>query len=278
MNLLGKAFTVIIFLLSAGFMYLALSVNASHRNWKDLVLGSTGYKAQIDTIKRENDQLVEAQQRAQSKLDHEQAARRTALASLQTSVDTLTADLSNAQSLVEQLEAKTTELTQLDKSRAEELERLTADNNRLRQEIRKEQEDRDNIFAQTLVLTNDLNELRGIRLELEKRYTQLVNQSTRYKEVIDAHGINISDPLDGSPPDRNGLILAVNRPKWLVEISLGHDDGLRPGHLLDVTRGGRYVGKLRVRNADPNRSVAEILRDFSQGIIQEKDRVDTTLE
>ena len=278
MTLLGKAFTVMILLLSLAFMVLALAVNASHRNWKDLVLGTTGYKAQIEAISKQNDQLRDTQQRTQAQLDHEQAARRTALAALQTSLDQLKTDLESAQSEVQQLQAQNTELVQLDETRAKELERLTLDNERLRGQIRKEQEDRDLLFAQTLKLTSDMNELRGIRLELEKRNDQLNTQLTRHKEVIDAHGIDIAAPLDGAPPERNGTVLAINRPRWLVEISLGHDDGLRPGHLLDVTRAGRYVGKLRVRNANPNRAVAEILRDFSQGIIQEKDRVDTTLD
>ena len=64
----------------------------------------------------------------------------------------------------------------------------------------------------------------------------------------------------------------------LVEISIGYDDGLRRGHHLEVTRGGRYVGRLKVRETEPDRAVAEIMRDYSEGIIEEGDRVDTTLE
>ncbi|MEM8912913.1 MAG: hypothetical protein AAGC97_14190, partial [Planctomycetota bacterium] len=70
----------------------------------------------------------------------------------------------------------------------------------------------------------------------------------------------------------------VNRPRKLVEVSIGYDDGLRQGHLLEVTRGGRYVTRLRVRNTNPDRAVAEILNDYSEGAIQEGDRVDTTIE
>ncbi len=275
MTLLGKSFSVIILLLSLAFMVLALAVNVTHRNWRDKALA---LKAQIEDGERTNEQLRDAQQRTQAALDREQAARRTALAALQTSLDQLEAALADSEDQVTKKTAQNTILVQTDRSRAEELQRLTEDNERLRGLIRKEQEDRDNLFAQTLILTDQMNELRGMRLELETRNNQLVKQVTRYKEVVDAHGINPQDPLDGAPPERNGTVLAVNRPSLLVEVSLGHDDGLRPGHLLDVTRNGRYVGKLRVRNADYNRAVAEILRDYSQGIIQENDRVDTTLD
>ena len=161
---------------------------------------------------------------------------------------------------------------------ATQLEELTGLNKKLRQQIRTEQADRDKLFAQLLQLTDQMNELRGVRQELEIRNNALTKQITRFKEVVDHIGVDITEPLHGAPPKRNGNVLVINRPKLLVEVSIGHDDGLRNGHLLEVTRQGRYVGKLRVRNTEPNRAVAEIMRDYSEGIIEEGDRVDTTLE
>ncbi|MCM2369227.1 hypothetical protein [Aporhodopirellula aestuarii] len=278
MNLLGKSFSVLILLLSVVFMVLALAVNASHRNWRDMVLADDGLKAQIEAYERTNDQLREARARTQADLDREKAARRTALAALQTQLDQLESQLRESESTVQQLQAKNTELAQLDRSRAEELEKLTAETTLLRSQIRKEQQDRDTLFAETLKLTDDMNELRGIVQLQQDRNDQLLTQVTRYKEVVDAAGLNINDPLDGAPPERNGSVLVINRPRKLVEVSIGYDDGLREGHFLEVTRGGRYVTRLRVRETEPDRSVAEILNDYSEGTIQEGDRVDTTIE
>lgn len=278
MNLLGKSFSVLILLLSLVFMVLALAVNASHRNWRDVVMSDNGLKAQIETYERTNDQLREARARTQGDLDRERVARRTALAALQTQRDSLSAQLSTSEGLLQTEQAKTTELSQLDRSRAEELEKLTAEATLLRSQIRKEQQDRDNLFAETLKLTDDMNSLRGIVQLQQDRNDQLLTQVTRYKEVVDAAGLNMNDPLDGSPPDRNGNVLVINRPRKLVEVSIGYDDGLREGHLLEVTRGGRYVSRLRVRKTEPDRAVAEILNDYSEGAIQEGDRVDTTIE
>ncbi|TWU06234.1 hypothetical protein [Stieleria varia] len=278
MTLLGKAFTVVIFLLSLTFMVLALVVNASHRNWRDLVLGATGYKATIEAIDVENQQLRDAAEEAQASLAREQAARRTALAALQTQLDQLTNELELSVNTNQKLEAKNTELAQLDRSRAEELQRLTEANTILRGQIRKEQEDRDKLFAETLVLTDNLNEVRGVRQELEVRNDALQKQLTRFREIADHMGIRPEDPLDGAPPERNGNILVVDRPKSLVEVSIGYDDGLRKGHFLNVTRDGRFITRLRVRETDPNRSVAEIMRDYNEGIILEGDRVDTSID
>ncbi len=278
MTLLGKAFTVVIFLLSAVFMVLALAVNASHRNWRDVVLGDNGLKNDIENIRRVNEQLRDSKARIEADLGREQAARRTALAALQTQVDTLQDKLETSENEVVSLRSDNSTLVQLDESRAAELQRLTDSNIALRDQIRTEQQDRDTLFTETLTLTDQMNTLRGFKQELEVRNQQLIAQATRYKEVMTSKGIDVNEPLDGAPPDRNGNILQIDRPTSLVLVSIGYDEGLRKGHLLEVTRNGRYMGKLKVRNTEPDRSVAEILDDYSEGILQEGDRVDTTIE
>ncbi len=282
MTLLGKSFSVVILILSAVFMVMALAVNASHRNWRDVVLtgvnGQPGLKAQIEATRRTNEQLRDSQTRTLAALDREQAARRTALAALQTQLDQLKNDLQQSEASVQQMTAQLTVLSQTDLSRAQELERLTTENANLRTQVRTEQQDRDTLFTQTLELTDQMNKLRGFKQQLEDRNEQLMAQATRFKEVLTAKGIDINEPLDGAPPDRNGNILQIDRPSQLVLVSIGYDEGLRKGHFLEVTRGGRFMGKLKVRNTEPDRAVAEILEDYSEGILQEGDRVDTTIE
>ena len=278
MTLLGKSFTVVIFLLSLTFMVLALAVNASHRNWRDVVLGPSGYKERIEAISRENEQLEDAQQRAQADLAREQVARRTALAALQTQLDQLQSELALRISSVQKLEGELSNLSQLDKIRAEELQSLTDTTEKLREQIRKEQNDRDKLFAQTLELQDHLNEARGVRLALQTRNENLQKELTRFREVADHMGIDPDEPLHGAPPERNGNVLVVNRSKGLAEVSIGQDDGLRTGHELDVTRDDRFIGRLRVLKTSPNRAVAQIMKDYSEGFILEGDRVDTSTE
>ncbi len=278
MTLLGKSFSVIIMLLSLVFMVLSLAVNASHRNWRDVVLGDNGYVARIEKFTRENEQLTDAKARIQADLDREQASRRTALAAMQTQQDQLEGELEAALAKNQQLEAKNTELSQLDRARAEELQKLTEETKVLRKGLRDEQAKRDQLFAETLDLTNKMNVLRGDKQTLQLRLDSMAKKETRYKEVVDAKGIDISEPLHGAPPKINGNVLIIKRDRGLVELSIGEDDGMRSGHELEVSRQGRYIGRLRIRSVEPNRSVAEILRDYAEGIILEGDRVDTTIE
>jgi multidrug efflux pump subunit AcrA (membrane-fusion protein) len=282
MTLIGKAFTAVILILSVIFMALALTVNASHRNWRDVVMtginGEPGLKQQIESTTRINNQLRQTTEATQANLDREQAARRTALAALQTQLDQLQNDLQNSEASVQKLTAEVQVLTQTDLSRVQELERLTAENTNLRASVRKEQQDRDTLFTQTLELTDQMNKLRGFKQQLEERNEQLMAQVTRFEEVVTSKGIDINAPLDGAPPERNGIVLEVDRPRKLVLVSIGADEGLRQGHRLEVTRGGRYIGKLEIQRTTPDRAVAKILVDYSEGILQESDRVDTTIE
>ncbi len=282
MTLLGKSFSTVIFLLSAAFMVLSLAVNASHRNWRDAVFGdgggNPGLKKQIEDISAVNEQLQDSEQRALADLDRERASRRTALAALQTQLDDLTGKLLDSEKQAGDLQAENNILAQTDLSRTKLLEEITAENTKLRSQIRSEQQERDQLFTQVLALTDDMNKLRGFKNQLQDRNEQLMAQITRFTEVTQAKGIDINEPLDGAPPDRNGNILQIDRPTSLVLVSIGYDEGLREGHFLEVTRAGRYIGKLKVRKTETDRAVAEILADYSDGILQEGDRVDTTLD
>ena len=282
MTLLGKCLTALILILSVMFAALALVATASHKNWRDVVLkgvnGQPGLKDQIEAISRDNQQLRDQRDRTKNALAREQVARKTALAALQTQLDRLQEELSRSGAEVEGLRTRNGELAASVDNQTKQLETLTAENAQLRTDIREEQAARDTLFTTTLELTDQMNVLRGFKQRLEQRNKQLMAQATRFEEVIAARGIDINEPLDGAPPERNGNILQIDRPSHLVLISIGSDEGLRAGHFLEVTRKGRYVGKLKVRNTEPDRSVAEILKDYSEGILQEGDRVDTTLD
>lgn len=275
MTFLGKCFTYAVLILSTVFMVLALVTNATHMNWRDAALER---KTEVEQLARRNNELKDARAKVEQDLNRERAARRTALASLQTQMDEATNRLQSSEAQVQQLEAQLTELTQLDRSRAEELQRLTQENSSLRQQIRAEQEDRDELFAKALELTDRTNQLRGLLRVQQERNEQLIAQVTRFTEVTQAMGINVDDPVTGTPPDRNGVVLVVDQNRDLVELSIGYDEGIRGGHVLDVSRGGRYLGKVKVRRTEPDRSVATILNDYKMGSIREGDRVDTSIE
>ncbi|MEM9827938.1 MAG: hypothetical protein AAF958_15210 [Planctomycetota bacterium] len=282
MNLLGKFFTVLIFLLAAVFMAAALMVNASHRNWRQVVLegenGAPGLKEQIESLDQINRQLRDESAKVKADLDRERIARVTALASLQTQLDNQSQDLERRTADVSRLTSENTTLAQDNQTNTLQLKQLMEDNDRLEAQIRREQQQRDQLFTEVLEITDKMNQLRGFKTQLEERNKNLQRQVTRFEEVVSSYGINIDDPLDGSPPERNGKVVKIDRDRDLVLISIGYDEGLRDDHTLEVTRNDRYITKLKVVETRPDQAVARIIETHNAGTIQEGDRVDTTLE
>ncbi|MEL6895727.1 MAG: hypothetical protein AAFP90_06485, partial [Planctomycetota bacterium] len=61
-----------------------------------------------------------------------------------------------------------------------------------------------------------------------------------------------------------------------VEVSVGEDEGIRRGHILNVSRGKNYLGRLLVTHIAPDHAVGQILKDYSRGAIRTGDYVYTT--
>ena len=89
--------------------------------------------------------------------------------------------------------------------------------------------------------------------------------------------MTIKDPLNGQPPTVRGEVLAVDKDNH-VEISLGTDDGLREGNMLEIYRGDKYLGRMRVLEVKPHRSVGTILKELQQDVIRDGDQVATRLK
>jgi hypothetical protein len=71
-------------------------------------------------------------------------------------------------------------------------------------------------------------------------------------------------------------VLAVNASD-LIEVSIGSDDGLKPGHVMQVYRGNTYLGQITIRTTGPDRAVGQIDKRYQRGKIQKGDNVTTNL-
>ena len=97
-------------------------------------------------------------------------------------------------------------------------------------------------------------------------------------------GRNPGRGFAGPPPaGLQGEVTQVDRLSGRVEISLGSDDGLVPGHELNVYRNppprsrGRAVslGRMRILSLSPDQAVGEMIDGNAAGNVKEKDRVST---
>lgn len=290
MNLIGKIFTVLIFVMSLVFASFCVMVYGAHVNWRDRVMNPkseasvekpTGLRYQLEDAKADNDKLQNQLTKTQEEAEQVKESSRRELAALETTKRQL-------EEQVENQAAEVARLTVLVRGANSSLEAMGASLGNLRDEVKLLREtlastetNRDDLFDQLVRKTDELH-------AKANEYKVLLEQSTRLtaalivaKTVAIRAGLNPEAPVDiGIPPLVEGKVLAV-RANLLIEISIGSDDGLAPEHELQVYRiagaANTYLGKVRVTDVTADRAVCRILPEYRKGAIQVGDDVATWL-
>jgi hypothetical protein len=271
MNLLGKIFVVLIFVMSLMFMSFALAVYGTHQNWK---AEATKQKGLVDIARGELQKAEQKRDELQHEIEKEKVAKREALAKLETQRDELARSRDMLEKDKADLAAKDmANVAALDAAQ-QNLKKLTGEVDVLRGEIREAQTARDQHFKEVVSLTDQMHQSQGELKRLEERRGQLAAEIAAQRTVLRAHGLSKDTPVDGIPPQVQGKVLAVNRDN-MIEISLGSDDGLRVGHTLEVYRDSTYLGRVEVLNTTTDRAVAKVIPGFRKGAIQKGDDVAT---
>jgi len=277
MSLIGKILVILIFVMSIVFMAFSVSVYTTHRNWKEAVTGTGGLQERLQGARNTNSQLTKEVAGTQKSLALEKAARREAVAVLENRNQTYQKELITKEDQFAKLQADHREAIQTVENAEANMKRLKEEVDKLREEIRVSQRDRDSQFAKVQKLTDQLQQGKGELRRLTARSEELTVRIGRLKLVADVHGLDPNAPVDGSSPNVDGIVTAI-RDKNLIEVSIGRDDGLKKGHTLEVyRRSGSYLGRVVVIEANPDRAVARIVPEFRQGLIRKGDRVATKL-
>ncbi|HEX3727100.1 MAG TPA: hypothetical protein VHV08_12685 [Pirellulales bacterium] len=271
MNLIGKIFVVLIFVMSLVFASFAVTVYATHQNWKEeaakrkKLLDDANAKLQVDQ---------EEKKKLEEDIAKEAIAKREALAKLETQRAELAKQRDELSKERDALLVKDKQAVAALDSAQQNLAKLTSEVDTLRGEIRDAQEKRDKSFDQVVKLTDQVHQNQGELKRLQERDVQLAGQLASSKKVLDAHGLTRDTPVDNIPPQIRGKVLAINQDN-MVEISLGSDDGLRAGHTLEIFRASHYLGRVEVLSTSTDRAVAKIIPGFKKGAIQKGDDVAT---
>lgn len=274
MTKIGQAFTLLLVLLSFGFLVASVAVNASH---KDLRKEVADYQQRQKLLETTIEELKKASEINKTQLAQEQVARRVSLAALQTQLDTERDKNQQANTQLNDLNSKNTQATQSLAQTLAELKRITSENDLVKQEIDKIITDRNAQRRTVIRLTDELNGLASKRTDLQAEVDSLRDQSTRYQAMAETRSAalaaaGITDPDDVPPSDLKGVVLAVGTDQS-VEVSIGRDDGIREGHKLDIYRNGSYLGRIQIRTVDDDKAVGKIIPAFRKGFIQAGDKV-----
>lgn len=270
MNLTGKILTFLILFLSVAFLVLAVMVGATHRNWKE-VANENKQKLQearniLNTYKGKSEEI-------NKKLNAERVARRMQLAQLESQLNTARTERDDKEKLLRQ-ELEISESNQEALNNAEK--RLTEKDRQVAELRTRNKELVDDIATQrqsVVNLTNQVYTLQGEQDQLKTMLGQKVEELAKRIKVMNAIGVGPDELTDQIPPEVEGVVLRTKDN--LIAISVGSDDGVRSGHIFDVYRGDRFVGKAEVTRSRENMSAARLIPEFLQSPVTEGDYVTT---
>jgi hypothetical protein len=273
MSLLGKIFTVCILLASFFLMIVAMFVYATHKNWsaEHSALSQKFQEAQTAN------QALEAKYTDQiAQLQAEKDAALQDVSKLESELDTVSRQNAVTQQEVDELRAQRREVVGLVTATENNNESLMTEVLGLRSSIAENQQARDDAFQKTLQATNELHTTSLQFQALKERSAQLVQQLSEAIARMREGGM---DPNGEIVVQARGKVTGSRRAdgRQLVEISLGYDDGIRPGQKIEIFRGDRYLGRAEILRADPDVAVGSVMREYQVGQIQEQDDVSTKL-
>ncbi|MFT7642642.1 MAG: hypothetical protein ACI9G1_004400 [Pirellulaceae bacterium] len=128
------------------------------------------------------------------------------------------------------------------------------------------------VFKDNVVMSLQLDQLQGDQRRWLTRSGELIERTAMLTRLVRSHSID-EQAEDRLPKDLGGRITAVKSDRLLVEISLGSDDGVKPGHAMIVYRGKDYRGQIEIVKTQADRAVAKILVKLQRGRISIDDNV-----
>jgi len=292
MNLIGKIFIVLIFVMSLVFMSFVVAVYAAHTNWREVVLrpqeeaSSTaplGLKFQLEQAKEDSQELQDRLDVAEKELAAEQRARSKVLQELESEVDTLTRERDLQEKDLALLQQEVRDARAALEAAHNTLASLRKEVDGLRVDIRQAQQDRDKYFDEVVQTTDELHQERNKYKSLVARNESLAADMANALAVLRKFNLE-ADPVKyrGFPyTDVFGVVLAV-RSGNMLEISIGSDDGIEKGHKLEIYRMSGdtqiYLGRVVVIETEQDRAVCQVDSSIAlQGQIERGDHVATKL-
>jgi DNA polymerase III alpha subunit (gram-positive type) len=279
MNLIGKIFTVLIFVMSIFFMTMAIMVYSTHKNWRD---EAKKLEKQLQTDKAANADLTTLKGRLENELAEVKSDKLKRLAELENTLSLLNEEAKRRESDQAKLTQQVRDAVAAMTVTQNEAKKLREEVEGLRLKEEQAQADRDKHFKEVQRLTDELHDRVNELTTLKARNVTLAQDNAKMVETLRLFG---KDPkIDYSqtqPPNVKGVVLAVRNGGY-VEISIGADSGLRKGHALEVARvtssGSSYVGRIIVTDTTPDRAVCKVDPKFQQSDIKNGDSVTSKLD
>jgi len=281
MTFVGKILVFIIMICALLFLGVSTVVFTTATNWKDatakeqkkvqdLQTKNQNVTAAVDAAKKD----LTAAKDSHAKAQQEMAGR---IAALEGDSKRLNEEMTKARSELES--AQQNAHTSLDEATA-----LRNETSLLRDQKSAVEKQANEYKIRQTELNDQIRILTRERDVAKKNNEDLRDRVAKFSSLLRKNGL--SDDISqvkglDSPPTVRGEILRVDAQNKRVEISIGSDDGLVPGHELNLYRikpRPEFLGKIKILSTDPDQAVGQVIGNTVNGKkIQEGDIVSSTL-
>lgn len=150
---------------------------------------------------------------------------------------------------------------------------LQQDNNQLRTNLLKAQQDRDAKVAMVNALQLQLENETKARSALDARMTDSQEDNKRMGFELSYYKGKFPGLVASAQPAHTGRVLAVDNDANVIVISLGEEDGVKPGFQYLISRGSGYVATIQIRDVQAKKAAGFAVKDMSKGKINLNDKV-----
>jgi hypothetical protein len=285
MNLVGKIFIVLILIASTVFMTMGIMVYSTQHNWYEAIMSKgggglpEGYQMQLQNYRVDAQKLKDEIQKYDTAFQQEKQAHIEVLAKAETQRDAYAKTNADLTTRLADQEKRLEAAAQALKVTEDNLAAIRKEDTDLREDNRLANKATDEQLKKAQAMEDKLHIATRQLTELTDRNNQLALDVAKARLLLSklVPGATLEDSPTLLPPTVRGEVLAVDKDNH-VEISLGTDDGLREGNMLEIYRGDKYLGRMQVLEAKPHRAVGKILKELQQDVIRDGDQVATRLK
>lgn len=282
MSTLSKFFVVINFVMALIFTIASITLYAKKVDWVENVKLSEEKKIELeielDAVETELTALKESSSAEIERWKGQSQTFETKSNDLQDQVATLRKEKERLLANMDSIKDNIASLKSTLEEQAEENQKLNATNGKLKDQLDQAKLSSQFASRQAIEVVAELKEAEAELLQLSKKNHELVNQVMEQDILLEEarkRGMDFTTLASQSAIPVSGHVLQVEDAVGLVILNVGEKNKVKKGMELVISRGEKYIGKVRVRSTYEDMCSAVILAPLTKEPIQAGDLAQT---
>jgi hypothetical protein len=281
MTFVGRILVIVIMIFSVIFLGISTVVFSTSKNWR---VATQEEKKKVDDLKKKLSDAQASKDAAAKGLEDAKTAFDGLAKGLNNRISTLEADNKRDLDNITAVRSQLATAQQNAKAALDETEARRKETNLLRDQKSAVEKQANEFKLHQAELNDKIRELERMLESATKNNADLRDRVARFSTLLRQNGLpdDIAQ-IKGveSPPPVEGQVKRVDPTNRRVEITIGSDDGLVPGHELLVYRTKprpEYLGKISIISVDNDQAVGTVVGRTYQGKrIEKGDTVSSSL-